>query len=496
MTEDAVATARRAFTGTGTRAGLMRRFSRSWLTYGVGSFVQRGIAFLLLPIYAKWLTPAELGTVGVVLALFSGFAVVFGLGLRGAVTRQYFDHVDAPERLREYVGSVYTAFVLAGGACAALLTIFGRSAFEWALPQVPFSPFVPLALWAAFCSAAGGIVLSLYRAREQALRYVALESASALALLVSVGYFVVVRQGGAVGQARGLFWSSVAIFAVSIALLAREAAPRLERRLVRSALAFGLPLTVHLLAGWALLAIDRVLLARMVSLDEVGWYTFGYQIAMVMSVVATASNAAWAPLFYDLARRRDDAPSVLGELASLNVAVSFGVGLLLILFGREVVAVLGGPDYAPASSVVPVIVIGCALQALYFVTVTPIFFAQRTRLLAPLTLGAAVVNVAVNLLLIPRYGIHGAAWATVLAFAFLFVTTSAAARRYFAVRYEVRTLVVLSALIGAASVVTWASAAMPPAAGWGVRAGMVGLYLVTCMRTGITTRLKEALPAA
>jgi len=479
--------------GDVTRRSLTRRFSRGWLTYGLGSFVQRGIGFLLLPIYTTYLSPAELGIVGVVLAVFSGFSVIFGLGLRGAVTRQYFDHAEAPPRLREYLGSVYTAFALYGAVGASLLTLFGRGLFERTLPQVPFAPFMPLALWAAFCAAAGGVLLSLYRAREQAVRYVLLELVSAVLMLGFVAYFVVVRRGGAVGQAQGLFWSSLSAFALTLVLLLREARPRCNVAMIRRAVAFGAPLMVHLLAGWVLLAADRVLLARMMSLTEVGLYTLGYQIAMIMGVVASASNAAWAPMFYDVARTHADAPRSLGRLASVNLGVSFAVGLLLILFGREIVLVMGGERYAGAATVVPVIVLAYALQALYFVTVTPIFYAQQTRLLAPLTVSAAALNVGLNILLIPRFGMIGAAWGTFIAFGFLFVAAATIARRRFAVDYEVGTLVLLFGLLIVAACAMWATARTSLIMAAALKLTLVALYVGACVRTGVVSRLGGAV---
>ena len=472
---------------------LTSRFSRGSLTYGLGSFLQRGIAFLLIPIYGRYLTPSEFGIVGIVLAIFSAFGTLFGLGLRGAVTRQYFDHSEAPERLQEYLGSVYSFFVLFGCVGAGALTLFGRDLFEFLLAQVSFTPFVPLAIWAAFFSAATGILLSLYRAREEAGRYVTLEVASALTLAVFVVYFVVIRRGGAVGQAYGLFWSSGVMFAAALLLLVMEARPRLNLEMVVSALGFGLPLTVHLLASWVLLAVDRILLERMVPLEEVGLYTLGYQIGLIVGVAASAANSAWTPIFYDVARRKQGAAHLLGRLASVNVALSFAAALVIILFGPELVGLLADPEYAGAWVVVPVIALSYALQALYFVSVTPIFFRKHTRILPLLTGGAAGINVVLNLLLIPPFGVLGAAWATFFAFGFLFVATSLASRKQFAVDYEVGTLGGLGVVlvVGAAVVPVTQELAWPLAIG--VKLAVVGAYAVALVRTGIGSRLRAAL---
>jgi O-antigen/teichoic acid export membrane protein len=478
--------------GTET-ADLMGRFSRGSLTYGIGSALQRGIGFLLLPVYANFLTPAEFGIVGIVLAVFSAFSTVFGLGLRGAVTRQYFDYVDEPARLREYLGSVYTVFLACGILGAGALTLFGRAPFEWVFAQVPFDPFAPLALWAAFFSAASGILLSLYRAREQAGRYVLLELTSTVALAGFVVYLVAIRRGGAEGQAYALFWSSVVVFGLTISLLVTEARPGLDLSMMRSALAFGLPITIHLLASWALLAADRVLLERMAPLAEVGLYTLGYQLAMVVGVVASSSNSAWTPIFYDEAGSGGDSRRRLGRLASVNVALSFGAALLIVLFGPELVTLVADAEYARSATVIPVIALGYACQALYFVTVTPIFFTRRTQWLPLLTACSAALNVGLNLLLIPRHGMMGAAWATLAAFAFLFAATAIVARRRYRVEYEVGTLGVLGGIVVAGVLLVWAVASLPLLVAVPLKLVLVGAFGLACARLGIAGRLRSAL---
>lgn len=469
----------------GAAGSILRRFARGSLTYGLGGFLKRGLGFLLIPIYTNYLTPAEYGIVGVVLAIFSAFTVVFGLGLRGAVTRQYFEHADEPRRLRQYLGSVYTFFVLYGALGAGLLTVFGRQVLEGLLTSMPFAPFVPLSLWAAFFAASAGLILSLYRAREQAERYVAIEILSGLFLLAGVVAFVVLRDGGAVGQAYGLFWGSLATFILASALLLRESRPGMDLAMVRSAVGFGAPLMVHLLAGWALLAADRLILARHVALADLGVYTLGYQLGMIVGAVASALNAAWTPIFYDTARNREDAAGLLGQLASVNLSLSIGAALIVILFAPELVTLLGGDvEYRRAAGVIPIIALGYTLQGVYFVVVTPIFYAQRTVLLPPLTVAAAALNILLNLLLIPTLGIAGAAWATLVAFAVLAIGAGVVSRRQFVVDYEVSKLAGLAVVLVLAALLAPTLAGFPAALEVGVKLLVIAAFVATAVLTG------------
>ncbi|MFO7894457.1 MAG: oligosaccharide flippase family protein [Longimicrobiales bacterium] len=489
MTTQSAGDPRASERGTGQAGSILKRFTRASLTYGLGGFLKRGLGFLLIPIYTNYLTPAEYGIVGVVLAIFSAFTVIFGLGLRGAITRQYFEHADEPRRLSRYIGSVYTFFLVYGALGAGLLSIVGREVVEEFLASMPFVPFVPLSLWAAFFAAAGGLVLSLYRAREQAGRYVTFEILSGLFLVAGVVVFVVLRDGGAVGQALGLVGGSFATFALASSLILRESRPRLDAGMIRSAVAFGAPLTVHLLAGWVLLAADRLILARLVPLADLGVYTLGYQLGMIVGAVASALNAAWTPIFYDTVRNREGASRSLGQLASINLSLSIGAALIVILFARELVAILGGDvEYRRAAGVIPIIALGYTLQGVYFVLVTPIFYAQRTVLLPPLTATAAGLNIVLNLLFIPILGIAGAAWATLVAFGVLAVGTGVVAHKQFMVYYEVRKLAGLVIVLLLGALIAPALASLPTAAEIGVKLLIVAVFAATIALTGIASR--------
>ena len=118
---------------------------------------------------------------------------------------------------------------------------------------------------------------------------------------------------------------------------------------------------------------------------------------------------------------------VLG-VGAIAAVQSLAAGILdgLRENGREILG--GDVAYRRAASIIPIVALGYTLQALYFVTVAPVFFAKKTKLLPPLTIAAAVLNVGLNLLLIPVLGIAGAAWATLASFGLLAAGAVAIAR--------------------------------------------------------------------
>jgi O-antigen/teichoic acid export membrane protein len=173
----------------------------------------------------------------------------------------------------------------------------------------------------------------------------------------------------------------------------------------------------------------------MTSLSEVGLYNLGYQTGMVLSLIVSAINFAWAPIFYDTARNRKDARSLLSRMFTFYAVVVSVLAVGAILFSREAILIMAAKPFHEAYLVVPAVVVGYLFQGLYFMSVTPIFYMKKTYVLPFLTGVAALVNIGLNIWWIPRLGIMGAAYATLVAFALLFALTHIAAQRYYRIPY-------------------------------------------------------------
>lgn len=415
---------------------LLKRLGQGSLRYGAGDVLQRGVAFLLVPVYTRYLPPSDYGIIAVVAAAGGLLTVALGFGLRGSVVRHYYDFADDPEEVRSYMGSVFVTYLAGGGALAALLYLAGPWLTDRVLRQVPFHPFISLTIWTAYVSAGGAILLGLYRAREQSWRYVALQAGGSILTLLLIVVFIVGLGRGVVGQVEGAALASALLMVLYLGLVSREVNWRYSLPKARAALVFGLPLVPHLLAGSITALFDRIVLERYVSLTDVGLYLLGYQIGMLVSFAAGAVNAAWSPIFYDTARRRSDAPSVVARLTTLYAAGIALVAASVIVFGREIIDLVAPDAYGAAAAIVPVVAVAHCFQGLYFMSVTPLFYAKKTQVVPAVTVASAALSLLLLFVLVPRFGILGAAYATLLAFLAQWALTVAVARKWYAIPYD------------------------------------------------------------
>jgi O-antigen/teichoic acid export membrane protein len=185
-------------------------------------------------------------------------------------------------------------------------------------------------------------------------------------------------------------------------------------------LSFGVPIVIHLLSGVMHSSIDRAILADMVSVAELGLYTLGYQVGMVMAIVTTSVNKAWQPSYYEVMESNDPKKDHhIRRTYNLWLIVMSLICTLGILWGGDILKLITPQNFHGASVVIPYVLLGYFFHGLYYFAVSPIFFHKRTILLPIFTgAAAALVNIGLNFLLIPYLGITGAALATTISMFF------------------------------------------------------------------------------
>jgi O-antigen/teichoic acid export membrane protein len=429
---------------SGVRSALRKLVGAS-AVYGLGSVLVRGLAFVLLPVYTRYLSPAEYGIVALTVTCTVVLGLLYPLGLRAAVSRTYYESGTVGER-KERVGTLWIAMVLSAVVMALLLDRIGPSLAVALLPEVPFDPYLRLAVWTAFLGVLGLTPLVLLQAQERPLAFVLLTLFTALTT-TAVTVWLVVRGGGAQGYLQGALVGAGLAAIPYLALTIGQIRPAFRMSILMPALAFGLPLVPHALAGWALEMSDRAILTRFLPLRDVGVYSLGYQLGAAMGLVTTAFNAAWVPfLFGTLKTEGEEAHPKLARLVTYYVAALCFVGLGWSLLVEHAITLIAGPEFREAYRITPWVVGGYVFGGLYLIPTNLLFWRQQTRVIPLVTLAAGAANIGLNLWLVPRYGAIAAAWSTLTAYAILMILTWVSAERLHPFPYEYRRLGLMAGL--------------------------------------------------
>lgn len=393
---------------------------RQAAVYGVSQLGAKAIPFLLLPVMTRFLSPSDYGIVTMFLFVALILEPVVGLGLNGAVTVKFYDR-DAD--LGRYI-STGLSIVGALAVVAFLLVILSLAPLSQ-LTQVPV-PWLLLAVPLVVARVIAALLLALLRVREQPTRFGAYVNLQTLvvigASLVLVIGFGLTWRGRIAGEvAASWLFAAVAIVWIWRMRLVRRT---FDRRDAAAFAVFGIPLIPHLLGGVLMVQTDRVLLTNLVGIDRTGLYAVGYQVGSVVDLAAIAFNNAYAPwLFRSLGGATDEARRRLVRLTYLQFAVMGALALFVAIVFPWLATQFLGDKFAQSADLVPWFAIAFLFSGMYYMVANYIFYAQRTRALALVTLIVAMINIPLTFALITINGTVGAAQALAITYGLSFVMT-------------------------------------------------------------------------
>lgn len=397
--------------------GEKRTLARHGSIYILATLVARGTPFALMIVYANLLEPVHFGLVGTLVAAVGLLSVFVGLRPNIYVVKHFH---QAQGAFAERVGSLY--FILAVTFVAALAVMLLAS--PW-LP-VPAESALVFAL-AVTCLAgvrgAHQLPDSILISSGQPVRYAASQAVLAAGLVVlslPLVYLVRSWEAMALGTAVATALAAVLSSLFVVQVLGRREGTRLfrpNRQYAGEAFAFLFPVSFHVIGFTAVTSVDRLILMDLKGAEMVGAYTAAYTLAMVVGVGHEALLKVWNPYFFrrvaadGVRLQRMLGPQSLYAVVSIVTAVAYG---LAAQWGFGAIF----PDvYGYAAAIVPVICLAYGLEGARKVFCGQLYVFSRTKTLAAISLAAAVLNIALNILWIPEHGVAGAAWATLAAFA-------------------------------------------------------------------------------
>jgi O-antigen/teichoic acid export membrane protein len=470
---------------TGDRPSLLRHLGKlasHSAVYGAADVFTTVINLLLIPLYTTYLGATEYGNLALLLLFATAAKIVFRLGLDAGFFRVHYDMTTDDDR-RRLAGTVALFAVAAASVLmAAVVALRGPITHALLGKGVP-EGWIVLAAGDAFLGTFAFVPLSLLRIQDRPRLFSAL---SVVRHTVNISLKVVLVSAG--HGISGILWADLAAtgaFALALApILMRNAAPVFALPLLREVLAFALPKVPHGLMLQVLNLADRKILDVFTTRAEVGLYHMGYTFGGGVKFALSAFEPAWGPFVYAQARLEGGA-ATLARVATYAYMGFAAAALTVAALGPDLLRLMTRDlAFHAAAPIIPVVALAYLLHGVFLLTSVGIGIARQARYYPMVTAAAAATNVTANLLLIPRFGAMGAAWATVLAYAVMALFGHAFSRRVFPIPFEGGRLLRITAAAALAfaltalvrgegtAAATWRAVALLafPLAGWGLGA--------------------------
>lgn len=402
--------------------------------YGLGAMALQGASMILIPLYTRYLTPAEYG----ILEMVSRIGEIFNIcllanGIRLAAFT-FFCQASSEKERRETGSTLLIApvFVLGAGMLVSSIVLPY-------LDRIAGITDVRLAFLAVVLVVLEAIVelpLILMQARLESVKYV-VATICMFCFRVTLAVIAVAGFGWGVWGVLGSSITTSAVFGIFFTW--REVSlsgfhPNMKK--LREVFRFILPFVPVGLCGMVLHNGDRFFLMHFGGADQVGIYSLGYKFVSAITMLSTAPLClVWNAQMYR-SFERPDAVHLVGRASTRILTAYVFATMGLCILDNDIIGLLAPASYFSALNVVMPVALAYFFWTFSNLMDAPLWVRRRSDLKSWIIFGSTIVMVALYVLLIPPYGSIGAAFATLGGLATHCAITYVVARRVFPVRYE------------------------------------------------------------
>jgi O-antigen/teichoic acid export membrane protein len=461
---------------------VVKRFFKDSAIYGFGKFLVYGIGFFLLPIYTHVFPPAEFGVVDILNNNVARLALVtVALEIAQAVFR-FVPETKTPSERRAYASTALWFSIVAYSIFVAVGWIGADTFSQAILRESGFQDVFRIALLMIW---ANGIFTQLQNQLRLQIKSKQYTLVSVVDTVISLGLtilFIIVLKTGIIGIFWGQLLGLVIGGVVAFYFTREDFGLIFDWPKFKEMLRFSLPLVPSSVGVMVLLYVDRVAINELMTITDVGIFAAGDRIASMVTLLMFGFQMSMMPLVYQH-YQEPATPRNLARIFRYFVAGALLMILGLSLFAPELLALLTSPQYYGAAIVVPLLVSESVISGMYIFT-PGLSIAKRTGIIAVIYIAGALLNIVLNLLLIPIFGIGGAALATLISATTVFGTFMMFSQRTYPVPHAWRQLG-LADLIAAILVIVGNQIHLPLLPGIAVKVALCAGALVAFFVIGL-----------
>jgi O-antigen/teichoic acid export membrane protein len=409
---------------------------RDFFTYGMGDIVLKVTTFITLPLYTRIFNPGDYGIwsfVNTIIGLLSGILI---LGGDSAYARFYFEAKTLGER--QLITSTWFGFLALWSIGAILLCLpFSGFFSSWSFGTSQYRLLFVFAFLSIPISLINTMCGQTLRNQFRASLFTAL---NILSSVLNIGFgisAVVILKLGLVGLLGGFFLAALVMLPIRLWTARHMLQPVFSMSVLRNMLKFGISLVPTSLAYWVFASSDRIVLGKLSTLDQLGLYSIASATTSVLTLVHGAFGQAWSPHAIRMYEEEPNVASMFFGQVMTYLLVSFGfLSVCITTFGPEVLMIVSTPTFYPAASAIAPLALGFIAYSSTQVTAVGISLTKKTKFFALYSWMAALLNLTLNILFVPRWGMMAASWSTALSYTFLTVAYALTSQRLWHVTYE------------------------------------------------------------
>lgn len=389
---------------------MLRNFIKDSVIYAIPQIFSKGINLILLPLYTRILSPNEYGSLDLLLIFAAIINVTIALEVSQGLSRFYITEKDIKKKI-QYASSAFWFTLGVYSILSSLLFIFADDLSSKILSKDDMT--FTLRLGAIYIWMNGIYYLIQHQFRWQfqskdfALASLLMSLTTLLSTIILAYYFKLGLNGVIAGLMIGNFVG--ATFGI-LKLSGTTFTFVFNKELLIKMIKFSFPLVFASLAVWSSQYMDRIMINYFLGTDQLGIYSMGFRVASIIALSTIGIQSAITPLIYDNYQDEKSKES-LATIFRLYFLFAVFICMLLFIFIDDVMFVFATKEFFSAKDVV-FFLAPSILFSNIFLFFPGIAIVKKTYLILAINVFGASLNFTLNLFLIEKYGIVGAAYAT------------------------------------------------------------------------------------
>jgi O-antigen/teichoic acid export membrane protein len=397
---------------------MLKAFFKDSIIYFVPSIISRGISLFLVPLYTRVLKPADYGS----LDLLSVFASIINLTLALEISQglaRYFASEENKDKKITYASSAFWFTFFCYSLFAFFMLLNTKYFSSRIMGQIGLESAYKIGILNIWVNGLFYLIQNQFR-WELKSKYFAfislLMSFTTAAVSIWLTYSL---KWGLNGILLGMFSGSFLGTCLGLYLLRNTFQFRFEKSSLIEMLKFSSPLVFSGVAVWVSLYVDRLLISHFLTINDVGLYGIGYRLASVAGLIMIGFQSALTPLVYTYYKEKDT-PQQLEKIFRLFLSAALLMYLCISLFSIDILKLFTSPPFY-AGWIVVVYLVPSIFLANMYIFAPGISIAKKNNYLIWINVSGAILNLILNIIFIPFFGIEGAGFATLLSYLSIFL---------------------------------------------------------------------------
>lgn len=408
----------------------------------LSQFASKGIAFLLLPILTRYLSPKDFGVISIFTIIYSFISMLSNPGLVSGSIRKFYDTNDEQER-KLIVGSSYLFFLVVPLLLLVFLLLFGEILTKKFFSGFNFFPYGLLAGIFAFANQPIRIWNTLLIIQNRIKRLALLSIVRVVTALSLSILFIVVFQMGVIGRILAMILSVSILFMFSLHDVHSYVAKRYSIKKLKELLSFSFPLFPSVIFSFFLINTNRFMIKNYLDIEYLGQYEIAFRFAGIVLMISIGFKKMWSINYYE--NIVENKYSIISNSIKMILLMMSLFLSIFILFLPEVYYFLIDSQYWVTISIVPIIIIAICIQSLLPLVSSTLGYLNKFKNISIFFFLSCLVNILLNHILLKKYFIMGASLSLFVSYLFLwliiFINGFKINKKFFKLKREISILI-------------------------------------------------------